>query len=129
MLCSCGGKQYISHLDKIKINLWLFIANLPFIIIRMVGFLVAFSLMCYGTGDKIVTVLMSITWLMLFLLLMWCISMLHEGLSFSDLYQGLCRRLKDSIKEFILVRKPKGTSMHSASSNNGTELTSSRQVP
>ena len=113
-------------------NLWLFTANLPIIIIRMVGFLVAFSLMCYGTGDKIVIVLVSITWFVLIFLLLWCISMLHEGLSFSDLYQGLRRRLKDSIKElewFVLVRKPKRTSNDSVNNNDDTELTSSRQLP
>ena len=99
----------------------------------MVGFLVGFSLMCFSTSDNIVVVLVSITWFMLCFLLLWCISMLHEGRPFQvvESYRCLSRRLKDLIKElewFIQVLKPQGTSVHSGNGSNGTELTSSRQL-
>ena len=87
----------------------------------MVGFLVAFSLMCFSTRDEIVTVVVSITWLTLFSLLLWWISVLYEG------HGGSCLKFgpfKESIKEWITVRKPRAN-MHS--SDNVTELTSSRQ--
>ena len=52
--------------------------------------------------------------------------MLNEGRSFSESHQGLYSRFKDSIKEWIKVRKPQGANKHSA--DNDTELTSSRQL-
>jgi len=107
--------------------------GLPYALLMwgMVGFLVAFSLMCFSTDDKIVIVVVSITWFTLCFLLLWWISVLNEGRSFSVSQQGLLRRIKGSIKEWIMlriVRKPQGANMHSPD-NNHTELTSSRQLP
>lgn len=99
---------------------------------RMVGFLVAFSLMCFSTSDKIVIVVVSITWFTLCFLLLWWISVtvLNEGRSssFPESYQGLCSWLKDSIKEWYrcMGGKSQGANIHGA--DNHTELTSSRQI-
>lgn len=79
----------------------------------MVGFLVAFSLMCFSTGDNIVIIVVSITWFTLCSLLLWWVSVLNEDRSFSELYQGLSSRFKDSMKGFFYrVWKPQGSNMH-----------------
>lgn len=98
---------------------------------RMVGFLVAFSLMCFSTSDKIVVVVVSITWFMLCSLLLWWISVLYEGRSFFESYQSLYRRFKYSIKEWsrcrFTGRRPRDTNVHLNVPGSG--LTSSRQLP
>ena len=96
---------------------------------RMVGFLVAFSLMCFSTDDKIVIVVVSVAWLILFPLLLWWISVLYEGRTFFESYKGpwlMFRRFMGSIKERIMVRKPQGKKMQSA--DNDTELTSCQRT-
>ena len=79
----------------------------------MVGFLVAFSLMCFSTGDNIVIIVVSITWFTLCSLLLWWVSVLNEDRSFSELYQGLSSRFKDLMKGFFYrVWQPQGSNMH-----------------
>jgi len=105
--------------------------GLPYALLMwgMVSFLVAFSLVCFNTRDNIVIVVVSIAWFTLCFLLLWWISVLNEGRSFSVSQNGLLRRFKDSIKEWIMVRKLhwQGANVHST--DNQTELTSSRQLP
>jgi hypothetical protein len=90
---------------------------------RMFTFLMALSFMCFSSRDQVVIIVLSIAWFALCALLFWWITVLYEGRSLSYLKpQWLTfRHLKDSIKGWIMVRKPKGTNMHSA--NNYTQST------
>ena len=116
--CSCGGKCLTRTYNR---TLVLIATHY-----RMISFLVAFSLMCFSTADKIVIVVVSITWFTLCSLLLWWISVLNEGRFFSESHHDVRSRFKDSIKEWFTVRKRRGANMHSA--DNDTELTSSRQL-
>lgn len=48
----------------------------------MIAFLVAFSIECYGTGDLITTVILSVGWPIIAALLVWCISASYENKEF-----------------------------------------------
>ena len=67
---------------------------------RMVGFLAAFSFMCFTTHDEIVIVVVSITLFSPCCLFSWWLAVLYKGQSFSESYQGL-------------FKKPQVVNMHS----------------
>jgi len=98
--------------------------SLPYALLMwgMVAFLMAFSFMCFGSQDRVVMVVMSITWLTLCSLLLWCISVPYESQDFSYLWQfrqwGLWRPWFNNspTKEEpeTMVGKLEGTNMHTA---------------
>lgn len=91
---------------------------------RTVAFLMAFSFMCYGSQDRVVMVVMSITWLTLCSLLLWCMSVSYETQEFSYLFgfrewslwkswfNNLPTKEETSEESEIVVGKLKGTNMH-----------------
>jgi len=91
--------------------------SLPYALLMwgMAAFLIAFSFASFGSQDKVVIVVLSITWVLLCGLLLWWISVSSVGQSFSyPSPQWLTfRRFKDLIKECIIVRKPEDTNMQS----------------
>jgi hypothetical protein len=89
----------------------------------MIAFLVAFSFACFSSQDKVVIIVLSITWFALSVLLLWWISVLYEGPSGISWYSSIRLAFKDSIKEWIMVRKSEGTNMHKADSDD-TKMTS-----
>ena len=88
----------------------------------MLAFFVAFSFACFGSRDEVVIIVLSITWFALCVLLLWWISVLYEGPE-ASWYRIAFKQFEDSIKEWIMVRKSKGTNMHKAGSDD-TKLTS-----
>ncbi|PPR00765.1 hypothetical protein CVT24_000790 [Panaeolus cyanescens] len=58
--------------------------SLPYALLMwsMIAFLVAFSIECYGAGDLITTIILSVGWPIIAALLVWCISASYENKEF-----------------------------------------------
>jgi hypothetical protein len=69
----------------------------------MTSFLIAFSIMCFGSGDAPTILMMSVTCFTLCILLLWCISAVYEDKPFW--YPWLLRRLGSKHTEGIQAGK------------------------
>ena len=49
---------------------------------RMISFFIAFSILCFGSGDALTIFMMSFTCFACFILLLWCVSAAYEDKPF-----------------------------------------------
>lgn len=65
----------------------------------MVTFFLAFSIMCYQSRDEVAIAILTSAWVIIVLLLLWCISMSYEPTA----YEGLVwlRRKLDELKQIV----------------------------
>ncbi|KAF8155634.1 hypothetical protein B0H34DRAFT_659915 [Crassisporium funariophilum] len=84
--------------------------SLPYALLMwgMVSFLVAFSIMCFGSHDSVTIVMMSVTWFTLCSLLAWCVSVSYEDQPFWYPWPfRQWRWFKEAVQEGIVVGRGK----------------------